>query len=418
MHRREFLATIGGCVSLSTAGCTAPSRDSARGSSPSERSATETPPTTIQSSTPIPTHNIGKWSHPDYDAGGSRYVSGTTGPVTEPQAAWQVERPGIWGFAVAENRLFLLRDTACDAFDVASGEAVWQHSLPSTKMPATANITSLPGPVYANETVYVVAGTDLRALRSHDGSEQWTTSLPGGPITDMAVAGEHIYVTTGEADSGSSGHLTTVATEDGSERWRTAADQVRQPAGTLGSEVAVQEDTVAAISAEGGGSYTVTFTVEKTDGAKHWASTGQNHGRALTVTDDRVYTGGFQGYVKAQDASSGERLWEVNVGPPVETIAIDNERVYVSTTFGSGKQIAAFSLSGDEQWTTTGAGILAVADAVYITQPSTTRALDRETGKERWSVTRSSESEPVGLAVFDSTLFEATEKTVRALAKI
>lgn len=417
MHRREFLATIGSCVSLPTAGCTAPSRDSSRGSSPSERAVTETPPTTTQSSTPIPAHNIGKWSHPEYDAGGRRYVSGTTGPVTKPQAAWQVERPGIRGFAVAESRLFLLRDTACDAFDVASGETVWQQSLPSTKMPTTANITSMPGPVYANETVYVVAGNDLRALRSHDGSEQWTTSLPGGPITDLAVAGEHIYVTTGEADNGSSGYLTAVVTEDGSERWRTAADEIRQPAGTLASEVAVQKDTVAAISAESDGSYTVTFTVEKTDGAKLWTSTGQNHGRALTVTDDRVYTGGFQGYVEAQDASSGERLWEANVGPPVETIAIDSEQVYVSTTSVSGKQIAAFSLSGDEQWTTNGSGVLAVADAVYLTQPSKTRALDRETGNERWSVKRSSESEPIGLAVFDSTLFEATDSTVRALTK-
>lgn len=418
MDRRQFLATAGSCVSLFMAGCSSTNVGTTSGSSSaSESSTAETTPTATQTSTPMPTLEIGEWSHPDYDAGGTRYVSGTTGPATKPQTAWRVESSGIRGFAIADSQLFLLRNTACVALDAASGETAWQVSLPSTNMPTTANITSMPGPVYADGTVFVAAGSELRALRSGDGSELWTISPSGGPITDMAVTGEQVYVTTGKTDSGNSGYLTAVATGDGSERWRTAADQIRQPAGTLASEVAVEGDTVAAISARSDGSYTVNFTVEKTDGAKRWTSTGRNHGRALTVAGEHVYTGGFQGYVGPENATSGEGLWEANVGPPVKTIAVDNERVYISTTHVSGEQIAAFSISGDKQWTTAGSGVLAVADAVYIAQPSTTRAIDRGGGNERWSLLRSSESKPVGLAVFNSTLFEATENTVRALVE-
>lgn len=162
-------------------------------------------------------------------------------------------------------------------------------------MLTTVNITSMSGPVHADEAVFVTAGSHLRALRSDDGSEQWTTSLPGGPITDMAGTGDH------------------------------------------------------------------------------------------------AHTGGFHGYVGPKNATSGEGLWEANVGPPVKIIAVDDKRVSISTTHASGAQIAAFSLSGDKQWTTDGAGGLAVADAGYIAQPSTTRADDRGDGTERWSLSRSSE---------------------------
>lgn len=432
--RRAFLAvcgltTITGCSGVETETPTnaSPQPTNTRTSTAesagttstrSSRATSEHSPETRSTSTPGSIRTVtGEWSHPGYDAGGTRHVSGTTGPATKPQVAWRVERSGILGFVIAESRLFLLRNTACVALDATSGETVWHVSLPSPTMPATASVTSMPGPVYADETVFVAAGGDLRALRSDDGSTRWTVSLPGGPITDMAVTGEQLYVTTGETDNGNAGYLTAVATADGGERWHLAADQVRQPAGTIASEVAVHGDTVAAISAASDGSYTVNFTVETTDGGKRWTSTGRNHGRALTVAGDSVYTGGFQGYVGPENATSGERRWEANVGPPVKTIAVDSERTYVSTTHVSGEQITAFSLSGDEHWATDGSGELAVADTVYVAQPSTTRALDRADGNERWSLSRSSESNPVGIAVCDSTLFEATENTVRALVE-
>lgn len=420
MNRRRFLATTGSSFSFFVAGCTSIDVNSTSGSSLPPKSST--PETTLTTSpkatqTPIPTLDNAEWTHPGYDAGGTRYVSGTLGPATKPRTAWRVESSGVLGFAIAEGRLFVLRETACVALDATSGETVWEVSLPSPNLPASTNITSMPGPVYADKTVFVAAGNNLLALSSGDGSEQWTISPPGGPITDLAVTGERVYVTTTETDSGGSGHLTAVETGDGSERWHVAADQIRQPAGTIASEVAVGGDAVATISAMSDGSYTVNFTVEKTDGAKRWTSTGRNHGRALTVADDRVYTGGFQGYVGPENATTGERLWEANVGPPVKTIAVDNERVYVSTEHVSGAQITAFSKSGDQQWMFEGSGVLAVADGVYIAQPSMTRALDRGNGNERWSLPRSSESNPVGLAVLDSILFEATENTVRALVE-
>lgn len=91
--------------------------------------------------------------------------------------------------------------------------------------------------------------------------------------------------------------------------------------------------------------------------------------------------------------------------------------MYVSTEHVSGAQITAFSISGNQQWISEGSGVLAVADGVYIAQPSMTRALDRGDGNERWSLSRSSESNPVGLAVLDSVIFEATENTVRAFVE-
>lgn len=311
MNRRRFLVTTGSSISLLVAGCTSIDVNSTSGSSLSPESST--PETTLTASptatqTPIPTLDNAEWTHPGYDAEGTRYVSGTLGPATKPRTAWRVESSGVLGFAIAEGRLFVLRDTGCVALDATSGETVWEVSLPSPNMPATANVTAMPGPVYADKTVFVAAGNNLRALSSGDGSEKWTISPPGGPITDLAVTGERVYVTTGEADSGDPGYLSAVETGDGSERWRVAADQIRQPAGTIASEVAVGGDAVAAISARIDGSYTVNFAVEKTDGAKRWASTGRNHGRALTVADDRVYIGGFQGYVGPENTTTGERL--------------------------------------------------------------------------------------------------------------
>lgn len=373
-------------------------------------------PRTRSTSTPVSIGSVaGEWSHPEHDAGGTRYASETTGPAATPQTAWRVESAGVVGFAIAESRLFLVRTDSCVALDATSGESVWSVDLPSTTMPATATVESPPGPVYADETVFVAAGSELRALRADDGSERWTVSLPPGPVLDLAVADGQAYVTTGETGSGDSGHLTAVATADGSERWRMAADQVRQPAGTLASAVAVEDTTVGGISARSDGSYTVNFALDKTDGTERWVSTGRNHGGALTVANDRVYTGGFQGYVGPQDAASGERIWEVNIGPPVNTIALDDERVYVSSTPVSGAQVSAFSLSGEEQWTADGGGTLAVADAVYLAQPSATTAFNRTDGTVRWTLPRPSEVNPVGLAVVDSVLFEATENAVRAL---
>lgn len=110
---------------------------------------------------------------------------------------------------------------------------------------------------------------------------------------------------------------------------------------------------------------------------------------APTLSDGRLFAADQSGLLRAIDADSGERLWQVELGTPVSSgLRAAVGRVYLGTR--NGEVIALDQQDGEELWRTrVSSEVLAppqVNSQFVVVQSvdGAVTALDRNTGEERW----------------------------------
>ncbi len=164
------------------------------------------------------------------------------------------------------------------------------------------------------------------------GVESW--SQPGA-VGDLVVFGAN------------DGVVRAINSGDGSEAWRVATDGPVRGGVTVADSIAyvVSDDgALYAIDARGEVAWTAslgTSVAERTD--------YDNYGSAPAVGGGVVYAATQSGHVGAVSVATGELLWSVDVGAPVESgLALGEGRVHVSTM--GNRHIALSTDEGSLVW--------------------------------------------------------------------
>jgi outer membrane protein assembly factor BamB len=198
---------------------------------------------------------------------------------------------------------------------------MWALDAASGDVGWQTSVPEYPGsPAVAEETVVYLADEDVRALDAATGETVWTALETGGRLLDArpVIADGTAYVQVGVAT-----YALDLAT--GETEWRYATG--------LQSEVtpAVTDDTVYV-----GGDDTYVRALSTADGSQQWRYKFGNHVEGnVGVAAGRVFAGSRDGFVVALDATDGSQKWRyrlpVSEGdrPAPETITTDGSRVYV-----------------------------------------------------------------------------------------
>jgi outer membrane protein assembly factor BamB len=198
--------------------------------------------------------------------------------------------------------------------------------------------------VIQSDTVVAVTDEQVVALFAETGDVRWEVAREPGPAGPAAIDGERVVYAEG---AGRGGAVVAVSLEDGEEAWRL--------------------DTESPVV---GG---------------------------VTVADDLAFIGGRDGTVRAIDLDSGDERWSFDASGRVETPAAmaDGLVVFVAEAFKTGRA-TAYALdatTGEEEWSFSpedvalGASPAAVGDdlVVFGLGDLRVRALELDTGRERWS---------------------------------
>jgi hypothetical protein len=202
--------------------------------------------------------------------------------------------------AVGNERVYVTAND-CYAVDRRDGSLRWQAGLDG----------AAGTPVLSGETVYVIGSVDgaaaVVALEAATGETEWVWHPPTGPISDLVVDGDQLFVGT------TSPYLASEETQP--------TDTDLEPVG------------VFAVS----------------DGTEVWRST-ETPGASLAVADGTLVAsgGGTTTRVSALDVAAGRREWQRDVtGLAFPTVAIGGERVVVT----GDRSVAGLGLDdGRERW--------------------------------------------------------------------
>ncbi|MFT4889907.1 MAG: outer membrane protein assembly factor BamB [Halobacteriales archaeon] len=414
--RRALLASLG---TIALAGCTGD--DDADGSSPTTTSdvkpttSSTDAPTSSPGSTPSPTpeptpeapSTIGsEWPMPAHDPGRSNYAPAAAGPTDRVAELWRVTADGdLSAPVVAGGTLFVGgADGSVLALDARSGDERWRRSVGG---PAAT-------PRVMDGQVYVPTRSSIAAFDADDGGKRWRVETPDrvdgheadgrGEPSSLLVAAHGVYW----LSRGGTPAVVALASDDGSERWRTeirdpwsprlfaSDDTVFLSSGTHGRipwRFDPESGTVAEEPAPG-----YDFPDERffLDGAVYGVDPmfGIVHGPGWTAGGDEFATGGDYGLSGGAD------------------------NVYYVPNNDAGPGIVALERSdGATAWrtddVTMGVSRPVVATrTVLVRTDGALHCFDPADGSERWR--RPSEGIGDGVVVVDDLLFATHDDTVRA----
>ena len=232
---------------------------------------------------------------------------------------------------------------------------------------------SYASPVVGLGEVFVATKSgSVVALSLQDGKEQWSVDVDEYVARSTpAFDGETLFVT---------GGYTIVAVDgaSGRENWR-------KPLRFAGScSPVVDEDRVYAASQEG-----AITAFAKTTGEELWHyADGDLVFSSPSLAEDKLIIADVSGQITALDAETGRELWQVQLKEEIHaTPAIVGNRVYAVTT---APHLIALDLeNGSVIWRAAAGGPSspAVADGMVFVggEDQAVRALDAESGEERWS---------------------------------
>lgn len=233
-------------------------------------------------------------------------------------------------------------------------------------------------PAVVGETVYITS-TDkhLYAVDLATGREKWKAKL-GIMKASPAVRGKRVYV--GDVE----GNVFCVNAETGEVVWKYTSEV----GGEIASGCNFHGENVL-VAAQG-----MPVTCLDKDGKKMWefAIDGGSNG-SPTVSGDLVFASGCDSAFHAIDAKTGKGLWAVELGgQAAATSAAAGDYAYVGTVTN---QVFGIDLKGKRKaWEFEPArkaqafyASAAVTDELIVTgsRDKKVYALDRGTGKERWS---------------------------------
>lgn len=346
--RRAYLAALATAV----AGCSGPRVDTGTRTETTTRTATTTRSTTV-----APSAITGSWTHIDGDAGGTR-ATGTDPLDAAPEEVWAADLGGT--FRLAGDALYTTTERVLARRVLADGSTAWERSFDGS-----ARLTAA-----LDDRIYVTTGENaptFHALSASDGSPptaRWTKDGVRGRRVD-----DEVVVATANDNS-----RLVALDPDGTERWSiTPAEAERFGPVVLGS-------TAVFAVVERGPTTAWVAGIDRGSGEIRWSAHDPNQNTVLAATSNVVVSAGG-GTAATGFSPSGDHLWEVDVGSRVEVAAIDDERVFLSQKDGG---VTVVTASGDERWSRGSARVVAVDAGAAYTAGESVRALDVQTGDQRW----------------------------------
>jgi outer membrane protein assembly factor BamB len=244
------------------------------------------------------------------------------------------------GVAVSGQRAFVASFKGqLEAFDVASGQRVWQRSL---RVPISGGPGAAAG--------LVVVGTskgEVIALAEKDGSPRWRVRVNAEILAAPAIDADLVAVRSVD------GRLHGLSAADGSERW--VVDQQVPRLSLRGNSPPTLAGDLAVCGFDNGR----IVAVIRSNGTTAWeAAASQQHGTselqrladvdAAVVADGAdLFAVGYQGRVVRMARDTGEVLWGRDLSS-YRGLAVDADAVYVATA--DGDVVRLDRSSGAEQW--------------------------------------------------------------------
>lgn len=335
--RRALLAATG---ATAFGGCNG--GVSTRGDTTDTDETTTAGTTTTDATTTVSEADAADWPQMGRNAAHNGYVPEVTAE-TEPSVAWETTADGsLTTPTVVGDTVYVTRgnpsedddpEATLEAYALDSGERRWsrpldvafQYNAPfSNHRPVvyegTAYVTTTDGlvavdletrdvrwratmdpffnapPTVTDDGLYATAGTSVVAL-DHSGDERWRQSFEGRRrFRLVAVEEGTVYAPLGR-------RLLALDASSGEVRWEHAPDDGL----SLASPVAADDSVVRASF---GGVERVS-----TDGTRQWLADGPEEDLLRPVVGEGVaFAAGIQGTVSAYELSSGEQLWQNDVG--------------------------------------------------------------------------------------------------------
>ncbi len=244
------------------------------------------------------------------------------------------------GVAVSGQRAFVASYKGqIEAFDVASGQRLWQRSL---RVPMSGGPGAGAG--------LVVIGTlkgEVIALSDQDGAPRWRVHVNAEILAAPAVDADMVAVRSVD------GRLHGLAAADGSERW--VVDQQVPRLSLRGNSPPTLAGDLAVCGFDNGR----VVAVIRANGTTAWeTAASQQHGSselqrladvdAGVVSDgEDLFAVGYQGHVVRITRETGEVIWSRDLSS-YRGLAVDAEAVYVATA--DGDVVRLDRRSGAEQW--------------------------------------------------------------------
>ncbi|MCU4743216.1 PQQ-binding-like beta-propeller repeat protein [Natronoglomus mannanivorans] len=323
------------------------------------------------------------WPGPHGDGRGTGAVPETTGP-TEATVAWEYEyrAPSVSAvpLALADETLIVGDRDAMRGLEPTDGSQRWSYALPHPFADSTRpwrNAVRLP-PWIVDDRVIAVFDTNVCALALSNGRLQWRVQT--NTSIDAALVAGNTVIFDGRI-SGTNA-LWALDTETGVERWMDTTDGDRR----------------LPIAATDGRLYTVRYG-DRWSVAAHDLETGEIdwreslEGRPLAsgpraaVTADGLYVGAES--LVALDRDGGQR-WRADLGTAFgRALAVAHELVF-ATDVDASEVVALETTTGDRRWSASVSnlarpgGLSVDADTVYVSTTDGFRALEIETGEERF----------------------------------
>ncbi|MXR50211.1 PQQ-binding-like beta-propeller repeat protein [Halovenus sp. WSH3] len=322
-----------------------------------------------------PKSAIGGVRYPQYDRQNTGYEPSFSA-LSAPELAWEAQLPtepvGFGSLAVGDGRVIVSGRQQIYCLDAVDGERLWR---------TTVDANGLFQPILWNDFVFAGSvdgsgGAAAVALALSDGSIRWQFRIgyqvmwPPFPVGDRLVTGG-----TGLTNPG----LYWLDPEDGS-RQAVVPDRAQQ------SLPATDGETVYLTGADG--------LYALTPNGSAWAFEQPVRGQPTLVGDSVfVFTNPQSDTpemsVTELAAADGSVRWQSEPFPTrgIPALAATSESIFV----GGARAVRALALGGGTRWTAeTGAitgGPLVAGDQLHVTTTDgQLHALDRQTGRNRWTV--------------------------------
>jgi outer membrane protein assembly factor BamB len=291
------------------------------------------------------------WTQPGGNAAKSM---GQLALGAQPAQAWQAVVAGgsprerlAATPVIADKKLFVIDvNAAVHAYAADTGTALWSADLSPAKKNSGSRFGG--GVSYDDGKVYATDGLgDVVALNAADGKELWRAK-PGGPLRGApTIANGNVYVLSQD------NQIFAINQTDGKVQWAQSGTLETQGVFGVAAPAASQGSVVAGYSSGELSAYRYeNGRVLWQDALSRTSSTTSvsslaDIDAAPVVDGGRVYAVGQGGRMVALELSTGQRLWEQNLGG-ISTPWIAGDWLFVMT---DDARLAALSrASGKARW--------------------------------------------------------------------
>lgn len=357
----------------------------------------------VQVVMPAPAANPA-WSQPGGNAAKSM---GHLALSDSPSQLWSASIKGSTKFVrlasspvVAGGRLYVAdTEGAVNAYAADSGALIWRSQTAGSNSNSAARFGG--GVSVEGAKVYATNGVgDVVAMNTSDGAELWR-SKPGGPLRGApTLANGQVYVISQD------NQLFALSQTDGSVLWTEAGSVESQGVFGVAAPASAQGTVVAGFSSGELNAYRYE------NGRSLWADSLSRTSISTSVSaladidaepvidQGRVYAVGQGGRMVALEITSGQRLWEQNIGG-ISTPWAAGEWVFVVTN--NGQLLCIARASGRVRW---------------ISQLPNFRNMEKKRNPVSWVgpvlagnrlILLSSEGEMASVSVSDGSILSTTE---------